>query len=382
MDRRLKLWFALAVLAAHVLLLQTMGAAWRPPAHMAAMTAPLFTRELQAAAPPPAPPALTIEKKKPFRQNRPSSNAIKNEAKPTATPSSPQQATTTQALTPTPGSVDAVAQPSVGEFTQPGDPKPEDQPTAGPSDTAATAQSPSLSAVPQVAAKPVPVTLPPDSWPTDTRLSYRLLGNYRGPISGDARVQWQRDGNRYQVRVELDLSNVTIYSMTSQGVATPQGLVPSVYEEKRLGSKPAQIGVEANQLRLQDGSKVDRPEGVQDTASQFVELGHQFATGKAALDVGKSVQLWLARPTAVAEWTYDIVALETLQSQRLGAVQAYHLKPRPLAKPSGPVTAEMWFAPSLQYLPVRIKITLNAETWVDLHIEKIEQASAPGVPPP
>ncbi len=252
---------------------------------------------------------------------------------------------------------------------------------ANPANTANAEASPAP-ATAQVAAKPLPVNLPPDSWPTDTRLSYRLLGNYRGPISGDARVQWQRDGSRYQVRVELDLSNVTIYSMTSQGVATPDGLEPSVYEEKRLGGKPVQIGMEAPQVKLQDSVKVDRPVGVQDTASQFVELGHQFATGKAPLEVGKSVQLWLARPNAVAEWTYDIVGLETLQSQRLGAIPAYHLKPRPLAKPSGPVTAEMWFAPSLQYLPVRIKITLNAETWVDLHIEKIEQASTPKAPAP
>jgi hypothetical protein len=139
--------------------------------------------------------------------------------------------------------------------------------------------------------------------------------------------------------------------------------------------------MDPQQIRLNSGQVVARPaEGAQDTASQFVELGHRFATGLANLAVGQKIKLWLARPGAAAEWTYDVVAEDTLQSARLGSIPAYHLKPRPLDQPSGPVTAEMWFAPSLQYLPVRIKITLNADTWVDLLIDKIEQA-APGVQP-
>lgn len=354
MDTRLKLGLTLAVLAAHLALLHTLGAAWQPATRMASMTAPMFTRELRAAAPPSPPPkASNLDKKKAFRQHPRDHSAIKNIATTLHAPATPEYATPTQTVNAAP---DALADNTV---------KP------------ASDLEPSPPAPAPVADKPLPATLPTDSWPGDTRLSYRLLGHYRGPISGDARVQWQREGERYQVRVELDLSGVTIYSMTSQGQVTPQGLEPAAYEEKRLGTKPLQIGMDAGQLRLQDGNKVDRPDGLQDTASQFVELGHQFATGKATLTVGKSVQLWLARPNAVAEWTYDIVALDTLQSERLGAVPAYHLKPRPLAKPGGPVTAEMWFAPTLQYLPVRIKITLNAETWVDLNIEKIEQASPP-----
>jgi len=375
MDWRLKLGLALAVATVHLIALQVMGAAWQPPARMAAMTAPLFTRELRAATPPPPPPpSPRAASKRPFGQVQSALNAIEKEANPLPLPSTPESSSTTQAPVPPLGGATALPQAAGGTDAEPSE--------AGGPATAVNAEAHPAPANPQLAAKPVPVNLPPDSWPTDTRLSYRLLGHYRGPISGDARVQWQRDGGRYQVRVELDLGNVTIYSMTSQGVATPLGLEPSLYEEKRLGSKPVHIAMEATQLKLQDGARVDRPGGVQDTASQFVELGHQFATGKASLDVGKSVQLWLARPNAVAEWTYDIVGLETLQSQRLGAVPAYHLKPRPLAKPSGPVTAEMWFAPSLQYLPVRIKITLNAETWVDLHIEKIEQATPPKATPP
>ena len=35
--------------------------------------------------------------------------------------------------------------------------------------------------------------------------------------------------------------------------------------------------------------------------------------------------------------------------------------------------AEIWFAPSMQYLPIRILLTSGPDTYVDLMVETIEQ---------
>ena len=91
-----------------------------------------------------------------------------------------------------------------------------------------------------------------------------------------------------------------------------------------------------------------------------------------ALEVGRSVSLWMARPGGVDFWTYDVTDKEVLQTPLLDAVEAFHLKPRPQANPRGNITAEMWFAPSLQYLPVRIRVT-SADATLDLLVDKIEQ---------
>ena len=91
------------------------------------------------------------------------------------------------------------------------------------------------------------------------------------------------------------------------------------------------------------------------------------------MEVGRSVSFWMARPGAVDLWTYDVVARETLQLPELGAIEAFHLKPRPIANPRGNITAEMWFAPSLQYLPVRIRVKMGDEAHLDLMVLKIEQ---------
>jgi hypothetical protein len=120
---------------------------------------------------------------------------------------------------------------------------------------------------------------------------------------------------------------------------------------------------------------------VQDTASQFVELTRRFSTGREVLAVGSQVQVWLARPAGMALWTYDVVAEDTLQTPELGPVQAFHLRPRPISNPRGVITAELWFAPALQYLPVRVRISLGNENFVDLMVERIEQADAPAPTP-
>jgi hypothetical protein len=231
----------------------------------------------------------------------------------------------------------------------------------------------------QITPTPLPVeatsAAPVDSWPVNTRLTYKAGGIFRGRLWGDAQVQWQRDGERYQVQLEISFGWLAHLSMTSQGRVTPTQLMPEVFEEETRASRRHLMFTPQN-IVLMNGSHSPRPEGVQDSVSQFVELSHRFASAPTPLAVGQSIQFWLARPNGADLWTYDVVEMETLETPRLGAVQALHLKPRPLAKPRGPITAEMWFAPALQYLPVRIKVTLSDEAWVDLLVDKIEQSEA------
>jgi hypothetical protein len=258
-------------------------------------------------------------------------------------------------------------------------PQPPGQAVAQAPEAAASAPSVPASAPQQVAsaaAQPASAAASAagavDPWPADTRLSYRLDGQWRsGPLFGDARVQWQRDGGRYQVRLDVKIQVFGTQVLTSQGEVTPNGLVPRLYEELRPGKRrAAQLGDQV--VTLDNGTTVKRPPGVQDTASQFVELSQRFATGKDVLAVGRSVTVWLARPGAVDQWTYDVVGRDMLRTG-MGEVEAFHLQPRPIANPRGNITAEMWFAPSLQYLPVRIKVIMGTEAFLDLTVDRIEQ---------
>lgn len=210
-------------------------------------------------------------------------------------------------------------------------------------------------------------------WPVDTRVSYKLSGQFRGgPLYGSARVQWLRQGDQYQARVELSISPFFGATYTSQGQVTAAGLIPQAFEDTR-GSRRRLTRFTEKEVVLPDGKSFERPPGVQDMASQFIELGHRFRTGQATTALGSSLTLPLVRPGAVDTWTYDIFAHELLSTPRLGELDTVRVTPRPFTNARGTLSSEIWFAPRLQYLPVRFKVTFGEEAMVDLVVETIEQ---------
>ena len=336
---------ALLVLGGHAVLLEWLARQWREPPPLPLMAQPLFTRLLTVSAPvPPRAP--------PPRRPPPAAHPLHAGA-----PAPAPVAVSTPAAT-TPTVADALPAATVAATPEPAiSPDP------------STAPSPDPAASSPAAPAPDPLA----GWPADTRLSYVLRGWYRGELQGDARVQWQRTAERYQVRVDVVVSTFMKLTMTSQGQATPQGLRPAAYEETRTGRGARAVRLGETDVTLENGRVLPRPDGVQDTASQFVELAYRFANQLQPLQLGGQVSFPMARPGAIDLWTYDVVERVMLQTPKLGAVEAFHLKPRPIANPRGNITAEMWFAPGLQYLPVRIRINQGSDVHLDLLVDKIEQ---------
>jgi Protein of unknown function (DUF3108) len=236
---------------------------------------------------------------------------------------------------------------------------------------------PDLAASAPAAAASAPAAF---EWPPSTRLSYRLTGNVRGPVEGQARVEWLRAGTRYQVFMEASVgpSFAPLFTRrdSSEGEITPEGLSPRRYE---LASKVvlrdprrATIELEAERIRLPSGAEHPRPPGVQDAVSQFVHLTWLFTTQPELLTPGRSIEVMLALPRRIESWTYDVVAIDSLDTA-FGRVDAVHVKPRRPPRPGGDYAAEMWVAPTLQYLPVRIIVRQDAESFVDLMIERLPQ---------
>jgi len=225
---------------------------------------------------------------------------------------------------------------------------------------------------------------PAFDWPPSTRLSYRLTGHARGPVEGQARVEWLRSGTRYQVFLEASVGPSFAPLMSrresSEGEITPAGLSPRRYEMemKVFLREPRRtvIVMDAEQVRLPNGQTVPRPPGLQDAVSQFVHMTWLFTLQPELLAAGRSIELPLALPRRVEPWVYDVVGSETLYLDA-GAVEAVHVRPRRSARP-GDYTAEMWVAPSLQNLPVRILVRQDAETYIDLALERLPQQAERG----
>ena len=367
------------VLLLHALALALLSSLLRPPSLLKTMATPFYTRSIAPEVPAvvaAAPAPMEIKPNRPTALIRPARAATKNKAKTNPKPS--QGATEAPDVAPEPATeppeVTAQAPDTPASAASPA--VANDQTTAA---AVAEASAAPPAAEPVAAASAAPAASAPSagdapflaSWPSDTRLTYKLGGNYRGELHGSARVLWQREGTRYHTAVEMSAGLLASLSFTSQGDITEGGLKPEVYEENVRGRRR---GVRLGEdVRLNNGERIARPEAVQDTASQFVELGHRFSTGQVKLVPGAQVNFSMARPGGIDEWTYDVIGEETLHLPRLGPVPTLHLKPRPLSKPRGPISAEIWYAPSLQYLPVRIRITQGNDNYIDLMVDTIEQ---------
>jgi hypothetical protein len=215
----------------------------------------------------------------------------------------------------------------------------------------------------------------PDAFPMlppSTRLDYRLSGWYRGELQGLARVDWLRQADRYQVRLSVRVPGMVERRMLSEGVLTENGLSPRRYDQETdalfSATRRETMRFSADRVYLVNGRSEPSPPGVQDTASQFVQMSLRFLTGRQRLQAGDTVAMPLALPRRVGVWTYDVLGPVTLALPFDPALPTFHLKPRADAARPGEMTVEMWLAPGLQFLPVRIVIHQDAQNYLQLDL--------------
>lgn len=339
------------------------GSAERMPARIEVA----YVRELAPAAPPAVAPVVAAP-----RPVRRAAAAPKPASAASAPASAPESAT----------AGDGASQ-QVAEGTD----------DASPEQEVAQAQATATSAPEQAAAQAVdtaasaPAAAVAFEWPPSTRLSYRLRGNYRGEVVGAAEVEWARAGSRYQVHLDVwigaQAAPLVGRRMSSDGELSERGLSPRRYDEETRSLfrelRRRTILFENDFVLLSNGKRVERQADTQDAASQFVQLTWLFTTQPQLLRVGQRIELPLALPHHVDRWAYDVVEQVSLDTP-FGPVETFHLRPRRELRPNRELVADVWFAPTLQYLPIRLLIRQDQDTFIDLMIDRLPlQASA--IPP-
>lgn len=355
----------LAVLALHLLLgheVQRLHEGWlrEGPTHMPERMKVALVREMQvqqppAARPPPAPPPPAPAA---AAERQPAVKAAEAASAPASEPASAPLAAASAA-------------------------PPTEPPPAAPPAAVADAGSAPPEAVAEAASAAVDGEPGPE-WPLSTRLTYVLTGNYRGPVHGQAQVEWLRRGRDYQVHLDVSIgpgfAPLMSRRMSSQGQLTPDGIAPQRYDEETrvlLGEpRRSTVFFLPAEVQLAGGARVPARRGGQDSASQFVQLTWLFLTGREPLQAGHVVRFPLALPRRqYDDWPYEVVG-ETSVETGFGWLPAWHLRPNRAAQ-AGDLVAEVWLAPGLQHLPVRLLIRQDAETYIDLMLKQLPLQAAP-----
>ena len=375
---RALLALAALVLAVHALVLQSKPQRFGPELDPSALTpAKAFvTRRIEAA-----PPAEVVEPAPVTAA--PAKPVAKAAEKPVKKPVLEQK----EALAQQPR-----AQPAIELIAPetPPQPKAPEQPTAPASDSVPAAAAASATAIGPDTTASAPPPAPaasapaaPPAGPSQTpvtamalapsaRLAYAMTGSAKGlNYHANAELVWNNAGSNYDARMTVSALFLGSRSLSSRGQLSDQGLAPQRFSDKAKSEVAAHFEPDKNQISFSANTPtLPWIKGAQDRVSVFLQLGGMLAGNPAGFPLGASISLYTVGPRDADTWTFRVEAEESL-TLPFGALNTVKLSRQPRREFDQKV--EIWFAPSLGYLPVRSKITQHNGDFVDQQLETLNK---------
>lgn len=315
-----------AVLAAHVLLLETAPSQWHTApvrSTQAFVTRRLPTQVVGGAPTPPTPPAPAVAAK-------PASPA------PALAPQRPPPAAQAAPEPPPAAPAEAPAPPPA-----PATPQPPGAAAFDPQDALTQAPPPE----PQVLAIPEPA-----------RLNYEVSVDRMGlTLRSTAHLSWRHDGTLYDAQLEVGGGLYPRRVQRSTGQITAEGLAPQRFTDKSRSEQATHFVREQGRIVFSNNKpESPLPPGVQDRLSVIVQLAALLASAPAKYPQGSTITLPVAGTSDVDTWVFSVEGEEDLH---LPGGDMKGLKLQRLPRKEYDIKVELWFAPRLDYAPVRLRLT-------------------------
>ena len=193
---------------------------------------------------------------------------------------------------------------------------------------------------------------------------------------GEQAIAWQLNGDRYKMTVEAGirvLVRVNLLVLESVGRAGAAGFVPETMTEKRRGKAPTSTRFGDGRITFSASpASYDLLPGAQDKATVPLQLAAIARGDVSQLDGGIDILVGEDKDASV----FKFVALgqEELDTA-LGRMHALHLSRPPRAGAYGS-RLDIWLAPALGWLPVRIRNTEASGAVTTQTVNKIETMEA------
>lgn len=207
--------------------------------------------------------------------------------------------------------------------------------------------------------------------PGSARFKYQVTSN-KFPFSLNSELLWQQDGQNFEARLEFSAFGLSRVQ-TSRGQITQQGLAPLRFSDKYRSEVAAHFVREKGIVSF-SANTPDAPllAGAQDRLSILMQLAGMIAGAPDQFPSASTISIQTIGPRDADTWLFSVGATEALL---LPAGQQLALKL--VRNPRRPFDqkVELWLAPALGYLPVRVRIT-------DANGDYIDQQWLASVAPP
>ncbi len=224
-------------------------------------------------------------------------------------------------------------------------------------------------AIAQTAAKRAVLSTPPSA-----NLEYTIDANQHGlPLTGSASVRWATSAGRYTITTETRAMLLgKILEAKSEGAIDAFGLAPLTSTEKRF-RKPATTTTFNRDTRTITFSASDAnypiKGGEQDRNSVVWQLATLARSTPAKFKTGSTVSVFVAGQKDAETWAFKVSKSEKIKSP-LGDLNA--VKVSKVVKDAGKEQKiDIWFAPSREWYPVRIRFSEPEGDFIEQTITQI-----------
>lgn len=234
--------------------------------------------------------------------------------------------------------------------------------------------APSATAALPMPAGPTPTSISAVRLPSSAKLEYKMTGQSKGlNYFADAELNWFASDDQYQASMTVSALFIGSRSMSSAGKINANGLAPTRFADKSRTEVAAHFLAEQGKVSFSANTPdVLWMQGAQDRVSVFLQLAGILAAGAEGKGTrfapGSSITLYTVGPRDAESWTFNIGQIEnqSLPAGNMSTIRLTRLPGRTYDK-----KVEIWFAPDMDYLPVRSRITQTNGDYVDQQLEKL-----------
>lgn len=200
--------------------------------------------------------------------------------------------------------------------------------------------------------------------PQSARLFYDIKGETkRIPISAKGELHWRQDGKTYDAKLEISIFLLGSRIQTSKGLVTAQGLEPVRFGDKVRSEVAAHFERGKGKVTYSANTPDEALQpGAQDQLSIFFQLAGLLAANAEQYPAGSNLRFQAVGPRSSETWVFKVDAPDFVTLPG-GKVRAIRLSKDPVSEYDS--RAELWLAPDMEYLPVRIRLTQANGDMVD-----------------
>lgn len=193
--------------------------------------------------------------------------------------------------------------------------------------------------------------------PAAARLQFAVQGKVKNfPLKTKAQMDWLPQAKRYEASQEVQIPILGSRRQSSQGSIGPQGLQPEIFMDRGRKEYSTTFDSSSQQIVFSRGSEpAALVPGTQDRLSVFFQVAGMIAAAPKQYPVGTQITVQAASSNRVSPWTFTVRGSDNLQLPA-GTMKAIKLEHNSDSNEADGVKSALWLAPSLQYLPVRIRM--------------------------